>query len=312
MAGLVARRVAARRAINSRAALRGPIDELVITNAVYFKGQWQHEFDPKLTTPAEFHRRAADQFERALELLRAVTLPPEMAETQVRAGVALAAAGNRARSVERLVTAYHTARHLGARPLAAVAIAQLEALGEHVERSSTRAVPQSPQHDPRSVVRFGELAVAKLGMVFVQRALALGVIAVRREAHGLALAIAVPPPERLGDVAVEPADGRFAPPLLQQLDFAVLTAPDRARDAVADAVNRDDELLLAGRGARVISRRRVSEVMIDVNDGRGFLGGEMLEVKRRLLADPRGADRNGLCAESAGRGGDGAGNGSRQ
>lgn len=87
-------------------------------------------------------RRAADQFERALELLATVTVPPETAETQVRAGVALAAAGERGKAVERLVGAYHTARTLGARPLAAAAVRQLEALGEDVQgrlgRGATR------------------------------------------------------------------------------------------------------------------------------------------------------------------------------
>lgn len=79
-------------------------------------------------------RGAADQFERTLELLRTVTVPPETAESQVRAGVALAAAGNREQAVERLLDAYHTARTLGARPLAATALRELEALGEDVQR----------------------------------------------------------------------------------------------------------------------------------------------------------------------------------
>jgi DNA-binding CsgD family transcriptional regulator len=79
-------------------------------------------------------RRAADQFERALELLDAVSLPPETAETQLRAGVALAAVGDRDKGVARLVGAYHTARALGARPLAASAVSELEALGEDVQR----------------------------------------------------------------------------------------------------------------------------------------------------------------------------------
>jgi DNA-binding NarL/FixJ family response regulator len=79
-------------------------------------------------------RRAADQFERALELLRAVSVPPETAETQIRAGTALAAAGDRDRAVERFVAAYHTARALGARPLAATAMRELRLLGDDVER----------------------------------------------------------------------------------------------------------------------------------------------------------------------------------
>lgn len=76
--------------------------------------------------------RAAGLFERALGFLAAVALPPETAETQARAGVALAAAGDRTRAVERLVGAYHTARSLGARPLATTAVRELETLGEDV------------------------------------------------------------------------------------------------------------------------------------------------------------------------------------
>lgn len=79
-------------------------------------------------------RRAADQFERALELLRAVSLPPEIAETQSRAGFALAAAGDRGNAIERLVSAYHTARALGARPLAATVLRELEGIGEDAVR----------------------------------------------------------------------------------------------------------------------------------------------------------------------------------
>ncbi|MFE9395363.1 LuxR C-terminal-related transcriptional regulator [Streptomyces flavidovirens] len=79
-------------------------------------------------------RRAADRFERALTLLGAVALPPETAETQLRAGTALAAAGDRTKAVERLVGAHHTARSLRARPLAATAVRELEALGEDVRR----------------------------------------------------------------------------------------------------------------------------------------------------------------------------------
>lgn len=79
-------------------------------------------------------RRSADRFERALVLLGTVALPPETAECQVRAAAALAAAGDRTKAVERLVAAYHTAHSLGARPLAAAAAAELEALGEDVRR----------------------------------------------------------------------------------------------------------------------------------------------------------------------------------
>ena len=83
--------------------------------------------------------RAADQFERALELLSAVTLPPETAETQMRAAAALVASGDREKAVERLISAYHTARALGARPLAAVVLRDLEELGEEVGRRLGRS-----------------------------------------------------------------------------------------------------------------------------------------------------------------------------
>jgi DNA-binding NarL/FixJ family response regulator len=77
---------------------------------------------------------AAAHFERALAILRAIELPFEAAQTQVRAGVALAAAGERTRSVEHLVDAYRTARKLRARPLAMYAARELDAMGEPVER----------------------------------------------------------------------------------------------------------------------------------------------------------------------------------
>lgn len=78
--------------------------------------------------------QAADQFERALELLASIGLPFEAAQTQVRAGVAHAAAGERDAAIARLTDAYRTARKLGARPLAKSAAAELVGLGEQVER----------------------------------------------------------------------------------------------------------------------------------------------------------------------------------
>lgn len=84
-------------------------------------------------------RRAADQFDRALELLRGIAVPAEIAETRARAGVALAAAGKRDAAVERLVAAYHTARTLGAEPLAATAAEELQRLGEDVRRRLGRS-----------------------------------------------------------------------------------------------------------------------------------------------------------------------------
>jgi DNA-binding CsgD family transcriptional regulator len=78
--------------------------------------------------------QAVDHFSRALDVLRPIDVPFERAQIQVRAGVALAALGEREAAVERLTEAYRTASRLGARPLAAEAVRQLEILGEHVER----------------------------------------------------------------------------------------------------------------------------------------------------------------------------------
>jgi DNA-binding CsgD family transcriptional regulator len=76
----------------------------------------------------------AAHFGRALETLRRLDLPFEAAQTQVRAGVACAAAGDRAAGIVHLVDAYRTARRLGARPLADRAARELEALGEQVDQ----------------------------------------------------------------------------------------------------------------------------------------------------------------------------------
>jgi DNA-binding NarL/FixJ family response regulator len=84
--------------------------------------------------------QAARHFLQALELLRELDLPLDRAETQLRAGVALAAAGERETAIERLTDAYRTARKLGARPLAARAGTELAQLGERVDQRHRRAV----------------------------------------------------------------------------------------------------------------------------------------------------------------------------
>jgi DNA-binding NarL/FixJ family response regulator len=78
--------------------------------------------------------RAVDHFARALELLRGIDVPYERAQVQLRAGVALAATGEREAGVERLVDAYRSASKLQARPLADQAARELAALGERVDR----------------------------------------------------------------------------------------------------------------------------------------------------------------------------------
>lgn len=78
--------------------------------------------------------RAVNCFERALEVLAGQAVPLESAEIGLRAGVALARAEERERAVERLVSAYRSAKKLGARPLVSAIVAELAALGEQVER----------------------------------------------------------------------------------------------------------------------------------------------------------------------------------
>ena len=83
---------------------------------------------------------AARQFVQALELLRKLEVPFERAQTQIRAGVVLAATQEREAGIAHLVNAYHTARKLGARPLAAQAAQELQNLGEQIdERLGRRA-----------------------------------------------------------------------------------------------------------------------------------------------------------------------------
>ncbi len=83
---------------------------------------------------------AADQLARAVELHRGLDMPFERAQIELRAGVALAAAGERDVGLEHLRDAYRAARKLGARPLAAEAAREVAALGESVvERLGRRA-----------------------------------------------------------------------------------------------------------------------------------------------------------------------------
>jgi DNA-binding CsgD family transcriptional regulator len=87
---------------------------------------------------------AADQLGRALDVQRTLEVPFERAQIELRAGVALAAAGDREAALERLVEAYRTARRLGARPLAAEAAREVAALGESVvRRLGRRAAAQA-------------------------------------------------------------------------------------------------------------------------------------------------------------------------
>lgn len=77
---------------------------------------------------------AALQFEQALAVANELDLPLERAEIEQRAATALAGTGRRTEAVELLVSAYRTAKRLGARPLAARVSEQLASLGEQIER----------------------------------------------------------------------------------------------------------------------------------------------------------------------------------
>ena len=77
---------------------------------------------------------ASEQTTRALELHRGLDMPFERAQIELRAGVALAAAGEREAALERLSSAYRCARRLGARPLATEAAREVAALGESIAR----------------------------------------------------------------------------------------------------------------------------------------------------------------------------------
>ena len=75
---------------------------------------------------------AAEQLRKAVELQRPLDVPFEQAEIELRAGVVLAAAGEREPALDHLSEAYRTFRRLGARPLASEAAREVANLGESV------------------------------------------------------------------------------------------------------------------------------------------------------------------------------------
>jgi predicted ATPase/DNA-binding NarL/FixJ family response regulator len=89
---------------------------------------------------------AARQFTHALDLLGDLTVPYERAETELRAAIALAAAGERGLAIERLTAVYRAARRLGARPLATAAAQELARLGERIERRLGRRAAGELEH----------------------------------------------------------------------------------------------------------------------------------------------------------------------
>jgi len=106
---------------------------------------------------------AVRHFTTALDLLRRADLPLERAETQSRAGAAMAAAGLRADAIDQLTAAYRTARRLRARPLAARVGAQLGALGEPIERRLGRLAAGQLDHGGLSRRELEVLRLVALG-----------------------------------------------------------------------------------------------------------------------------------------------------
>jgi DNA-binding NarL/FixJ family response regulator len=102
---------------------------------------------------------AAEQIGRALELQATLDIPFERAQIQLRAGVVLAAAGERELALERLAGAYRIARRLGARPLAMQAAEETARLGESVERRLGRRAAAA--HDGAGLTR-REVEVVRL------------------------------------------------------------------------------------------------------------------------------------------------------
>jgi DNA-binding NarL/FixJ family response regulator len=77
---------------------------------------------------------AAEQTDRALDIHRTLDVPVDRVEIGMRAGVALAAAGERDAALERLDDAYRGARRLGSRLMAVETAREVAALGESVAR----------------------------------------------------------------------------------------------------------------------------------------------------------------------------------
>jgi DNA-binding NarL/FixJ family response regulator len=102
---------------------------------------------------------AAEQLCRAVELHRSLRVPFERAQIAVRAGAALAAAGERDAALDRLADAYRVARRLGAEPLAARAAADTAALGESIEQRLGRRA--AARHEGAGLTR-RELEVMRL------------------------------------------------------------------------------------------------------------------------------------------------------
>ncbi len=112
------------------------------------------------TALAEGHLEvAAEQMMRAVELHETLRIPFERAQIQLRAGVALGAAGQREVALVQLKAAHGRAQELGAAPLAASVAEEVSALGESVAGALGRRA--AAKHDQAGLSR-RELEVMRL------------------------------------------------------------------------------------------------------------------------------------------------------
>jgi DNA-binding CsgD family transcriptional regulator len=105
---------------------------------------------------------AAQHFTYAIDILGDLA-PYGRAETEFRVAIALAAYGERRLAIERLTSAYRSARRLGARPLATAAAEELAHLGEHVERRLGRRAASEREHAGLSRREFEVLRLVSVG-----------------------------------------------------------------------------------------------------------------------------------------------------
>ena len=97
---------------------------------------------------------AADKLTRALDLHADLEIPFERAQIALRAGVALAAAGQREAALQRMEESYRAARRLNAKPLAAACAAEFDRL-ERTARAPPRPARRRAARHRRPVTPRG-------------------------------------------------------------------------------------------------------------------------------------------------------------
>jgi DNA-binding NarL/FixJ family response regulator len=111
---------------------------------------------------------AARRFTHALDVVGDLTVPYERAETELRAAIALAAAGERGLAIERLTAVYRAARRLGRRAAGELEHAGLSRREVEVLRlvsvgRTNREIAQGPFLSPRTIDMHVRNVLTKLG-----------------------------------------------------------------------------------------------------------------------------------------------------